>query len=200
MELTSAANATLDVRHAKVGHLGDLAQWSSYLAIEGFTYTSIESANRFEEWFRKARHYAPQPYEQLASVVANQGNKTLATKIRYSGRERERSESPWPEWLWLTVLKSLIGYGYYPQLAILWAGSLVIVGAAALRLSGEGPRNGLPFGIAYSFDMLLPIIKLRDWHYKIDVKGWARYYFYWHKIRGFVLTSFLIAALSGLTT
>jgi hypothetical protein len=70
---------------------------------------------------------------------------------------------------------------------------------AVLRLSGEGKRNCMPFGVAYSVDMLLPIIHLRDAHYKIDLNGWARYYFYIHKTMGYVLASFLIAGLSGLT-
>ena len=52
---------------------------------------------------------------------------------------------------------------------------------------------------AYSFDMLLPIIRLRDRHYQIDLQTWARYYFYAHKIIGFAIASFLIAGLSGLT-
>jgi len=29
----------------------------------------------------------------------------------------------------------------------------------------------LPVGLSYSFDMLLPIIKLRDAHYQIDLAG-----------------------------
>jgi hypothetical protein len=45
----------------------------------------------------------------------------------------------------------------------------------------------------------LPIIKLRDAHYKIDLVGLPRYYFYGHKVAGYVLASFLIAGLSGLT-
>jgi len=57
----------------------------------------------------------------------------------------------------------------------------------------------MPFGIAYSFDMLLPIIQLREKHKKIDLQGWPRYYFYTHKIMGYVLASFLIAGLAGLT-
>jgi hypothetical protein len=100
---------------------------------------------------------------------------------------------------WLTALKWVIGYGYYPQRSIYWAIGLVIMGAIVLRVSGEGPRNGMPFGLAYSFDTLLPIIKLHDRRYQIDLKTWARYYFYGHKIMGFVLASFLIAGLSGLT-
>src|SRR5437764_11374454 len=36
-------------------------------------------------------------------------------------------------------------------------------------------------------------------NYQIDLKTWARCYFYGHKIMGYVLASFLIAELSGLT-
>jgi hypothetical protein len=93
----------------------------------------------------------------------------------------------------------LIGYGYYPYFAIFWVISLIMVGAIVLRASGEGLRNGMPFGLAYSFDMLLPIIRLRDRHYQIDLKTWVRYYFYGQKIMGYVLASFLIAGLAGLS-
>jgi hypothetical protein len=47
--------------------------------------------------------------------------------------------------------------------------------------------------------MLLPIIQLRKEHSDIDLDGAAQYYFYFHKIMGYVLASFLIAGLSGLT-
>ena len=58
-------------------------------------------------------------------------------------------------------------------------------------------RNKIPWGIAYSLDMLLPIIKLRDMHYEIDLSGWARYYFYAHKLAGYVLVGFPAARLGG---
>src|SRR5262249_12328882 len=67
-----------------------------------------------------------------------QGDGGLATRIRYSSRERERSEAPRGTWAWLTALKWVIGYGYYPQLAIYWAIGLVIMGAIVLRVSGGG--------------------------------------------------------------
>ena len=57
----------------------------------------------------------------------------------------------------------------------------------------------MPYGLVYSFDLLLPLIKLREQHYKIELAGWARYYFYLHKLMGYILASFLIASLSGLT-
>ena len=51
----------------------------------------------------------------------------------------------------------------------------------------------------YSLDILLPIIRLRGRHYDVDLQGIVRYYFYFHQIMGYVLASFLIAELSGLT-
>ena len=75
----------------------------------------------------------------------------------------------------------------------------MLLGAIVLRVTGEGPRNAMPYGLAYSFDILLPIIRLRDKHYSVDLQTWARYYFYLHRIMGFLLASFLIAGVSGLT-
>jgi hypothetical protein len=92
----------------------------------------------------------------------------------------------------------VIGYGYHLERALFWVAGFLIAGIAVLRISGEGRRHNMPFGIAYSFDMLLPIIRLREKHYEIDLKSWARYYFYVHKVMGYVLASFLIAGLSGL--
>jgi hypothetical protein len=49
--------------------------------------------------------------------------------------------------------------------------------------------------------MLLPVIQLRKQHYKIaeTLEGWVRYYFYFQRLIGYVLGSFFIAGLSGLT-
>ena len=57
----------------------------------------------------------------------------------------------------------------------------------------------MPYGIAYSLDMLIPVVRLREYHHKVELHGWARYYFYVHILAGYVLASFLIAGLAGLT-
>ncbi len=51
----------------------------------------------------------------------------------------------------------------------------------------------------YSFDMALPLIELNKRHEGVKHAGIVTVYFYFHKIAGFVLVSFLIAGLSGLT-
>src|SRR6266478_7301700 len=191
---------TLVLRDAKVGIIPTLADtWTPKLDLDGLSYRGAGAADKLKGWLGRLDRYAPLPYDQLASVVESQGNRALATEIRYSGRERERSEAMGTAWAGLTTLKWVIGYGYYPYFAMFWVIGLVMVGALILRVSDEGRRNGMPYGLTYSFDLLLPIIRLRESHYQIDLKTWARYYFYGHKIMGYLLASFLIAGLAGLT-
>jgi len=151
------------------------------------------------DWLGRHVPYSPQPYEYLASTLSKRGYKDKAKDILYEGKNRELKESHYPEKAWLWLMRAFIGYGYRPHYALWWVIAFALLGAVVLRLSGEGPRNKLPYGIAFSFDMLLPIIKLREYHYGVDLKGWVRYYFYFHKLMGYVLASFLIAGLSGLT-
>jgi hypothetical protein len=153
----------------------------------------------FKDWLQKQDVYSPAPYEQLSNVLRNQGRLEAADEILFAKRERERANATFSNYIFLTATKWLVGYGYHPWWALFWVAALLIGGIAILRISGEGPRNGLPYGIIYSFDMLLPIIKLREKHYEIDLMGWPRYYFYVHKIAGYVLASFLIAGVAGLT-
>jgi hypothetical protein len=196
-------NVSLTARFAKLAVIPRLsAQWPDTLDIDGLTYEGLELVgDDYRPWFDKIKHYSRQPYEQLASVLQAQGDIEKATAVRFAERDRDRDRpgQPWHIFTWLTLLRWLIGYGYYPYYSIWWIVGFVILGALVLRVSGEGPRNGMPIGLSYSFDMLLPIVRLRDQHYAIDLMGWARYYYYAHKLMGWVLASFLVAGLSGLT-
>jgi hypothetical protein len=63
-------------------------------------------------------------------------------------------------------------------------------------------KNNLDYGLispfGYSFDTLLPLVKLRELHYEIEISGRQRYYFYIHKIFGWMLGIFVLGAFSGL--
>jgi urease beta subunit len=201
LEHTEWANdAVLELANAKLGFI-DLAEaWPKHLELDGLSYRSVDHPERYMAWFARLERFAPQPYDQLASVVRSAGDDDLATGIRYAGRERERHEqTSWIGWGILLALQGFIGFGYYPLRALIWVAVFVVLGAIVLRVTGEGRRNQMPWGVSYSFDLLLPIIRLRDSHYEIDLKAPARYYFYFHKIMGYLLASFLIAGVSGLT-
>jgi hypothetical protein len=197
-----SGHSILRLRNARADVIPNLSDpWPNKLDLDGLTYRSSGIVGEdFNSWFDKLLRYSRQPYEQLATVLQTQGDPVTATAIRYSARERERLEATGSvRRYWLTLLDSVVGYGYYPEKSFLWAAVFVILGAVVLRVSGEGPKNGMPFGLAYSFDMLLPVVRLREKHYSIDLTGPARYYFYVHRIMGWVLASFLVAGLSGLT-
>jgi uncharacterized protein YjbI with pentapeptide repeats len=207
---------TLILRNARAEAIGDLSDaWPAKLDLNGFTYRSLGGifasksntlANRSVEWFEgwlAKQDYAPAPYEQLASVLRSEGRPDAATDILYASKQNERAQALAQgqplQYAWLTATKWFIGYGYHPERALYWVVGFIIAGIVTLRISGEGPKNHMPYGAAYSFDLLLPIIRLRKMHYRVDLEGWARYYFYFHKIMGYVLATFLIAGLAGLT-
>ena len=108
-------------------------------------------------------------------------------------------------WFWLTALWIFIGYGYCIHYALFWALGLVILGTIVLRVSRqyrnkERNHKDLKYwGLAYSIDMLLPIIHLRKYHYdEIELEGGVRVYFYIHKILGYALALFIITGLTGI--
>ncbi len=190
-------NASADL----VPGLSDM--WPADVNLSGFSYRSINdpaapSEGQIKAWLANQGASA-QPYEQLALVLQNHGASEEATFARYLGREKARAAASGWHYAWLTMIGWTVGYGYYPWHAIVPALLLVAVGVALLRISRQGPANGMPYGITYSFDMLLPLIRLREKHYNMELDGWVRYYFYLHKIAGWVLASFLVAGISGLT-
>ena len=162
-------------------------------------------AGRGAEWWvqllNRNRTASPQPYQMIAGIFSASGDPEGSVRILYAAKERELEGAQGWQRVLLFLQKIFIGYGYYPfRFSIWWVLGFIVAGALVLRLSGEGRKNHMPYGLAYSFDMLLPAIKLRDAHYKIDLESpCARYYFYFHRIAGFVLAAFLVAGLSGLT-
>ena len=206
--------AKLILRNAEVGALQDLPEaWPDHLELDGFTYGRLgglgaaaesDMANRdvscLKEWLRKQQSYSPQPYEQLAGVLRKAGQKDKADDVLYARRESERVGAKGLHKAWLFLQKIFIGYGYHNLRAVYWVGALVAIGAVVLLYSGQGPAQNMPYGLSYSLDMLLPFVKLRESHYtEIVIRGWAKYYFYFHQLMGYVLASFIIAGISGLT-
>lgn len=216
------SNSRLTLRNARVGALNDMEDaWNlepGQLDLTGFIYqrlgglgATMDSAmpartNKWLlEWLAKQdgfeSSYNPQPFEQLADVLRNSGYPEKADAILFAARDHYR-DSPntslltkinlWVQW-------GLIGYGYYNWLALVWFLGLVGLGTWACGQSAFGRRMRLFQRYWYSFDMALPIINLNRRHEAVKLTGGALVYFYFHKIAGFVLVSFLVAGLSGLT-
>ena len=118
---------------------------------------------------------------------------------------RTLSEGRIFSWVGDTIFRKWTnGYGYHPLWVVVWVVFVTVAGWIWLWRTGQNQakkKDGTPetIGFWYSLDMLLPIIELRKAHYEIDLEGSARYYFYVHKIMGYVLASYLIVALAGVT-
>jgi len=207
--------ARLILRNSEVGTLPDLSEaWPEEVELNGFKYAYLgglgsdgaESIHQagiglFTKWLERQKRFSRQPYEQLANVLRSAGYESEAKQILYASWAREHSETTsWLSWIWLTLKWLFIGYGYAIHYSLYWIVVLIILGVTVLRVSGQSAAMGMRYyGIAYSVDMLLPVIELRKHHSDIDLDGWVRGYFYIHKVFGYVLASFLIAGLSGLT-
>jgi hypothetical protein len=158
----------------------------------------------------KKEPFDPQPFEQLATVLRQLGRPETATSLLYAEKNEELAQARgmtkclvWLDWVF-------VGFGYYPAVAGLWI--LGLLGLGVLFLNGSGERRGIsrashsyepdPFplkGLVYSFDILVPLITLYKPDEDVILRGWVRYYFFIHRLLGWVLASFLVAGLAGLT-
>jgi uncharacterized protein YjbI with pentapeptide repeats len=196
-------SATLNLAGAAAGGIDLSHSWPDRIFLNEFTYRNLSniSANisqQAEKWFGK-QAYAPQPYEQLASVLQANGLIDEATDIRYAGKVREWRASSGLSWVWLFLLNYSIGFGYHLEYAFAWALGFVLLGWAVLYATGQRAKHGMTLGLAYSFDMLLPLVQLDKKHDDVDLDPWPQRYFYAHKIVGVLLASFIAAGISGLT-
>jgi hypothetical protein len=205
----------LVLRNTEVAALQDASgAWPNQLDLNGFTYTHLggigaggindiaaREVSFFIDWLKKQEKYSPQPYEQLASVLKKEGYKVKAEIILYESRNRERKERLMGlEWLKSFFIWVFIGYGYYSILFVaIWTIIFTVLGVSILNYSGQCQSKGIKaFGFFYSFHMFLPFINISESYNKIDLDGYALYYFYFHKFVGYILALYLIAGLTGL--
>jgi hypothetical protein len=163
----------LVLRNTRIGNLQDDEHaWPSEFDLAGFTYTHLggyggegsqEMRGRVLEWWHDwLAHdpiYSPQPYTQLASVLAAAGNRDAAESIRFFGRDRERIEAlrgcvwlqrlglvaappaprpcDWGSGVGLGILQVFVGYGIggYTFRALYWAIGLALFGTVILRVA-----------------------------------------------------------------
>lgn len=150
-----------------------------------------------------ARPFSPQPYEAVRAYLTASGELDAATAVGIKEKDQLRNQQCanhkvvdcvllWMSW-------ATIGYGYRLWLSVGWTIFFVIAGAMVFRKTEAAYQNSMPYGLAYSFETFIPFIKLRERHSKIEASGKARYYFYIHKLAGWIIGLFLVAAVSGLT-
>jgi hypothetical protein len=233
--------AFLGLRNVQVGTLQDVRGcWPSSVDLEGFTYghlggfgaTATDDASDrpiadWEDWLTRSGssgRYSPRPYVQLASVLIAAGRRDRANAVLFTGREQERKAAyqrgRWWQWLWLTIVAKVCGYGIgsYTFRVLWW-----ILGSAALgtvvlwRCVPAAHDKGLWWCGLASLDRLLPIIQLNkqfadffanghcEWvivsfanaHCE-NLASWVIVFFACLGLWGWILGLFLIAAVTGI--
>jgi len=120
----------------------------------------------WRDWLLLDPIYSPQPYTELASVLAASGDGAAATAIRFIGRDRERAEMMtncrvWGSgpadtplrpcdllgWVGLSILQTTVGYGIgtYTFRALWWTIGLALIGIAMLVFA-PGIRGRRQYG------------------------------------------------------
>ncbi len=200
-----------------------ITTWPRNLHLDGFTYDRLgglrsggpsadmiaRDANWYVKWLALNAHYSPQPYEQLASVFRAAGDTKKANAILFAGRKRATVEScrrcEWGRCVGMGLLQLTIGFGlgarYFWVLG--WIAGMTAIGALVL-LCGQTNAELDPFDVGwFSLDQLLPIVDLDasqdEIAAEIESNRWFATYFHFHKLVGYLLGSFLIAGLAGLT-
>ena len=208
-----ADNAELTLRNVTTNSLQDVADaWPRVLHLEGFSYQRQirtdggdanaagddgDRAGQLIGWLARQQPFSPQPYQQLAGILRQSGDNETAKAILFAGKQREWDVAHGWSKFWLSLQFLFTGFGVHPQVAGLWVLALIAFGTWAFSQdpSPELAKLTWPQRAIYSFDMLLPAVHLRHHHYEIELQAWPRYYLYVHKIMGYVLLTFLAAAL-----
>jgi hypothetical protein len=207
------SETTVSLTGAHVGILADTqARWPKTLHLDGFTYDALQA---FPEVDAKARlrwlelhpgGYTPQPYEQLIAAYRRVGHDQAARTVAIAKQRRRRTELNWPGRLWNALLAWTVGYGYRTWQALLWLGAFllagwVIFGAAYpthMTPAKRPPEPTPSFQPAmYSLDTLLPVVDLHQQDYWIP-QGLAQWWAWVSILAGWVLTTAVVAALTGI--
>jgi len=206
----STIRGPLDLRHCSVDYFVDSRNWPQRYQINGFRYrqlihdTPVQEIKLFKTWLANQAEFSPQSYDTLAQVLEQAGYKTKANAVRFAGKQHQKRLADWRQRLILFFQLIFVGYGFKVYFAVIWVVILTVIGIGALESiqlphsEKLGTLRELGF---YTIDMLLPIVELNSDHKQItsQLPASVQTYFYFLKLMGWVLASFLVAGLSGLT-
>lgn len=176
-------------------------------------------------WLGRQKEFSPQPYEQAVQVLRHMGHEKEAKRVARAKQTelRRRGKLGWLARAWNMALGIATGHGYQVWRVFLASILVVVVGAFIFESSlgdrvmttvkdrpsdyKEGTRcpPKLPCfdALVYSLDVFLPVIDLRQESYWLPVGGgehaiaYQRYYWL-HVVLGWVLTTLMVAGLTGL--
>lgn len=166
----------LDLQNAQIGQLEDAWPDVRYRPLlNDCSYKSLlpltSDVSPRLEWIEASEgEYAPQPYEQLASVLRAAGNDDKAREVAIA-KERARAKTlRLPGKMRSAFLGATVAYGYKPGRGLIWLAGLFVLNLAAffwakndsdfrvIHDKGETlPEFHLPI---FAVDHVLPVIEL----------------------------------------
>lgn len=196
--------------------------WPDKLVLQGFSYDvfwSVDAVTKAKHlpcwyigWLERDNSSYDQSFRQLASVLKAKGETDNAEEILYRSKDRELArateDGSYFDVIGLYSLKYIIGYGIGSRIfiVIFWVFGFTIIGITVLLASQTARRKGIIWCAGASLDHLLPIVELNkefgDFFNdptRKDLKSWQIAYFSIHTLIGYLLASFLVVGLSGLT-
>lgn len=204
--------------HAKVGQLtDDVESWpdANKLIIEGFDYggfglRSPQTGVDRLRWIglQGVDRFRPQSYEQLAKVFRSMGREVDARMVLIAKQEARRKKADLNRrtrtWLWF--LGKSIRYGYEPWRVMGFMMGMIVIGWAVFSFAEMTPTGKVtphynPF--IYSLEVFVPLVDLHQERYFLPHgsapgAAWCLWYFWFHIILGWVSSTLLVAALTGL--
>ncbi len=157
--------------------------------------------------------FHPQPYEQLAKVFRQTGREVEARKVLIAKQDALRKHGELGRlskgWNWF--LGKTIRYGYEPWRVMVFMVVMIMIGwgvfwgadtnGAMFATKGTVPNSFNAF--VYSLEVVVPLVDLHQESYWLPdanaTYGWLlRLYFWVHIALGWVSSTLLVAALTGL--
>jgi hypothetical protein len=142
--------------------------------------------------------YMPQIYTTLAKSYTDTGQPETARAILIFGQmvSLQHSQS-WFQTAWLSMTKSLVGFGYIPELGFLWI-LLIVFAASIILMSGEQklisdykPSNWFMWFL-FSLDAVLPGITLDKKFEEVRFSSWHQYISYILKFIGVLVVILVV--------
>ncbi|MGV9329742.1 pentapeptide repeat-containing protein [Streptosporangium sandarakinum] len=168
--------------------------------LNGLVYEALRGpwsvAERLSWVSRDPDGYRPQPYEQLAAWYRRIGHEPDARRVLLA-KQRDRRGTLRPAGrAWGGLLDLVVGYGYRPWLAAVWAVVLLTAGTVAfgavppVKIDPEEVRVFQPF--TYTLDLLVPVSVFEQrgaW----EPVGWTRWLAWTLIVSGWILATALIS-------
>jgi hypothetical protein len=166
-----------------------------------------DQTQEYLDWLDKSdpNLVSPQPYRQIASVLMRNGYNEQSNNILYEMEKKAWKQDFYEKHYFNCFVKFLqfisSGFGYKYIITLVVAAGFIIMGSNVakhwmIEKNKDKYKDIEPF--FFSFDRLIPLIRLRNKHYEVDIERPVRIYFYVHQTAGYVLGLFIGAALSGL--